>query len=69
MLYRVSSSKNKYQALLTSPISFYETSAGGYEFGALMWRTSDGCHNIDFEGALDAGHGYCCGSLPCDFSA
>ncbi|KAJ5752488.1 hypothetical protein N7520_009405 [Penicillium odoratum] len=50
-------------------VDFSETSSGGYEFHALMWRTSDGCHNIDFEGALDAGHGYCCGSLPCDFTA
>ncbi|KAJ5628229.1 hypothetical protein N7490_010457 [Penicillium lividum] len=50
-------------------VDFYETSPGGYEFTALMWRTSDGCHNIDFEGALSAGHGYCCGSLPCDFTA
>ncbi|KAJ6108582.1 hypothetical protein N7523_009905 [Penicillium sp. IBT 18751x] len=50
-------------------VSFHETSSGGYQFKALMWRTSDGCHNIDFQGALSAGHGYCCGSLPCDFSA
>ncbi|KAJ5634843.1 hypothetical protein N7528_002685 [Penicillium herquei] len=50
-------------------VDFYETSSGGYDFPALMWRTSDGCHNIDFEGAFDAGHGYCCGSLPCDFTA
>ncbi|KAJ5666873.1 hypothetical protein N7462_011282 [Penicillium macrosclerotiorum] len=50
-------------------IDFYETSPGGYDFTALMWRTSDGCHNINFEGALSAGHGYCCGSLPCDFTA
>ncbi|KAJ5663983.1 hypothetical protein N7507_004714 [Penicillium longicatenatum] len=50
-------------------IDFYETSPGGYNFEALMWRTSDGCHNIDFEGAFSAGHGYCCGSLPCDISA
>ncbi|KAJ5997287.1 hypothetical protein N7522_008947 [Penicillium canescens] len=51
------------------PVSFYETSPGGYGFNALMWRTNDGCHNINFEGALSAGHGWCCGSLPCDFTA
>ncbi|KAJ5748779.1 uncharacterized protein N7511_010475 [Penicillium nucicola] len=50
-------------------VIFHETSAGTYGFTAEMWRTSDGCHNIDFQGAFDAGHGYCCGSLPCDFSA
>ncbi|KAJ5928366.1 hypothetical protein N7466_007322 [Penicillium verhagenii] len=50
-------------------IYFVETTTGDYNFYALMWRTSDGCHNIDFEGAFSAGHGYCCGSLPCDFSA
>ncbi|KAJ5896425.1 uncharacterized protein N7473_005824 [Penicillium subrubescens] len=50
-------------------LQFSETSAGGYAFYASMWRTSDGCHNIDFQGALDSHHGYCCGSLPCDFSA
>ncbi|KAJ5286780.1 hypothetical protein N7478_002466 [Penicillium angulare] len=48
---------------------FSETSPGGYDFTAALWRTSDGCHNIDFNGAFSAGHGYCCGSLPCDFSA
>ncbi|CAI7575415.1 unnamed protein product [Penicillium manginii] len=48
---------------------FEETSPGGYGFGALVWRTSDGCHNIDFQGALNSGHGYCCGSLPCDITA
>ncbi|CEJ60717.1 hypothetical protein PMG11_09280 [Penicillium brasilianum] len=51
------------------PIRFHETSAGGYTFNAKMWRTSNGCHNIDFEGALDAHHVYCCGSLPRDFTA
>ncbi|KAJ5646739.1 hypothetical protein N7490_003111 [Penicillium lividum] len=50
-------------------VGFDETTVGDYNFNALMWRTSDGCHNIDFEGAFSAGHGYCCGSLPCDFSA
>ncbi|CEL09007.1 hypothetical protein ASPCAL12151 [Aspergillus calidoustus] len=45
------------------------TAPATYKFDALMWRTNDGCHNIDFQGALDAGHGYCCGSLPCDFTA
>jgi hypothetical protein len=49
--------------------SFEETSDGGYGFNALIWRTSNGCHNIDFKGALDAGHGYCCGSLPCYITA
>lgn len=49
--------------------SFNEDTPGGYYFSASLWRTSDGCHNIDFEGALSAGHGYCCGSLPCDISA
>jgi hypothetical protein len=48
---------------------FNEYTAGGYHFNARLWRTNDGCHNIDFEGALDAHHGYCCGSLPCDFTA
>jgi hypothetical protein len=47
-----------------------QTAGGGtYNFEATLWRTDDGCHNIDFLGALDAGHGYCCGSLPCDFTA
>ncbi|KAL2808060.1 hypothetical protein BJX63DRAFT_436447 [Aspergillus granulosus] len=49
--------------------SFHETSEGGYQFTANMWKTNDGCHNIDFLGALDANHGYCCGSLPCQFTA
>jgi hypothetical protein len=48
---------------------FDETSPGGYSFYAKLWKTSDGCHNIDFGGALGSGHGYCCGSLPCDISA
>ncbi|KAJ5907051.1 uncharacterized protein N7473_003967 [Penicillium subrubescens] len=42
---------------------------GSYSFNAHMWRTNDGCHNIDFDGALDAHHGYCCGKLPCAFTA
>ncbi|KAM0255680.1 hypothetical protein ACHAQJ_005524 [Trichoderma viride] len=50
-------------------VQFDETSAGGYDFYALLWKTSDGCHNIDFQGALGAGHGWCCGSLPCDLTA
>ncbi|KAJ0426201.1 hypothetical protein BJY00DRAFT_307698 [Aspergillus carlsbadensis] len=50
-------------------VNFSETSAGGYNFQAKVWRSNDGCHNIDFEGAFSAHHGYCCGSLPCDFSA
>lgn len=54
--------------VLTTP-SFVETSPGGYKFTARMWRTYDGCHNIDFDGALDAGHGWCCGKLPCDIKA
>jgi hypothetical protein len=49
--------------------SFVETSPGGYKFTARMWRTHDGCHNLDFDGALDAGHGWCCGKLPCDIKA
>ncbi|KAJ5766439.1 uncharacterized protein N7511_004055 [Penicillium nucicola] len=50
-------------------VYFEENSGGNYQFTAKLWRTSDGCHNIDFQGAFDAGHGYCCGSLPCDISA
>ncbi|KAL6891959.1 hypothetical protein GGI43DRAFT_387197 [Trichoderma evansii] len=50
-------------------VFFDEITPGGYSFYASLWKTSDGCHNIDFEGALSAGHGYCCGSLPCDISA
>ncbi|RFU79711.1 hypothetical protein TARUN_2517 [Trichoderma arundinaceum] len=50
-------------------VGFAETSPGGYDFTAYVWRTPDGCHNIDFKGAFDAGHGYCCGSLPCNLSA
>ncbi|CEJ54178.1 hypothetical protein PMG11_00499 [Penicillium brasilianum] len=50
-------------------ITFGEKSSGNYNFRASMWRTDDGCHNIDFQGGLDAHHGYCCGSLPCDFTA
>jgi hypothetical protein len=49
--------------------SFVENIAGGYNFNAHVWRTNDGCHNIDFLGYLDAGHGYCCGSLPCYLTA
>ncbi|KAJ5911666.1 uncharacterized protein N7473_000969 [Penicillium subrubescens] len=51
-------------------VTFGEAYGNGfYKFKASMWKTNDGCHNIDFQGALDAGHGYCCGSLPCDLSA
>ncbi|EAW13690.1 uncharacterized protein ACLA_044100 [Aspergillus clavatus NRRL 1] len=50
-------------------VQFTETSKGTYTFNAQLWRTSNGCHNIDFEGALDAHHGYCCGALPCDLAA
>ncbi|KAM0259019.1 hypothetical protein ACHAQJ_003518 [Trichoderma viride] len=50
-------------------IRFDETSPGGYDFTANIWRTSDGCHHIDFKGAFNAGQGYCCGSLPCDIGA
>ncbi|PNP48043.1 hypothetical protein TGAM01_v200423 [Trichoderma gamsii] len=50
-------------------VFFNEITPGGYYFYASLWRTSDGCHNIDFEGALSAGHGFCCGSLPCDLGA
>ncbi|KAI1370940.1 hypothetical protein F4677DRAFT_464640 [Hypoxylon crocopeplum] len=46
-----------------------ETSGGGYNFDAKFWQTSDGCENIDFEGALDSHHGYCCGGTPCDIAA
>ncbi|UKZ95521.1 uncharacterized protein TrAFT101_010356 [Trichoderma asperellum] len=48
---------------------FGEDTPGGYDFYALMWETDDGCYNINFQGALSAGHGWCCGSLPCDFTA
>ncbi|KAL6892314.1 hypothetical protein GGI43DRAFT_430081 [Trichoderma evansii] len=44
-------------------------SAGHYSFSSLVWRSSDGCHHIDFQGDLDSHAGYCCGSLPCDISA
>lgn len=57
-----------YSEMLKLWNSFYETSPGGYNFNGKMWRTSDGCHNIDFLGSLGSGHGFCCGSLPCDFS-
>ncbi|KAL7914260.1 hypothetical protein GGI35DRAFT_439781 [Trichoderma velutinum] len=50
-------------------VQFDETTPGGYDFGAFLWKTNDGCHNIDFQGSLDAGHGYCCGSLPCSLTA
>ncbi|KAL2811890.1 hypothetical protein BJX63DRAFT_398003 [Aspergillus granulosus] len=50
-------------------IFFWEVSEGDYDFTAKMWRADDGCHHIDFKNALDAHHGYCCGSLPCNFSA
>ncbi|GFP59447.1 hypothetical protein TASIC1_0013014300 [Trichoderma asperellum] len=50
-------------------VFFGEDTPGGYDFYALMWETDDGCYNIDFQGALSAGHGWCCGSLPCDFTA
>lgn len=48
-------------------LSFEGTSPGGYGFGANVWRTSDNCYNIDFKGALDSVHCYCCGS--CDTTA
>ncbi|KAL6903268.1 hypothetical protein GGI43DRAFT_401608 [Trichoderma evansii] len=49
--------------------SFVEDT-GGYTFNASLWQTSDGCYNIDFEGAFSgAGHGYCCDGLPCDIGA
>ncbi|KAL7948050.1 hypothetical protein V8C42DRAFT_316518 [Trichoderma barbatum] len=50
-------------------VLFVETSPGGYRFAADLWKTSDGCHNINFNGAFDAGHGWCCGSLPCNLQA
>ncbi|KAJ6085225.1 hypothetical protein N7499_004854 [Penicillium canescens] len=50
-------------------VYFQEVSGGNYQFSTKVWRTNDGCHNIDFLGAFDAGHGYCCGSLPCNISA
>ncbi|RFU24879.1 hypothetical protein B7463_g11463, partial [Scytalidium lignicola] len=47
-----------------------ETSKGGYNWNAEFWQTSDGCHNINFEGAFGgAGHGYCCGGAPCNIGA
>jgi hypothetical protein len=47
--------------------SFVETSPGGYDFDARVWKTKDGCYNIDFDDAFGgAGHGWCCGQLPCD---
>ncbi|KAL3439792.1 hypothetical protein BJX65DRAFT_315413 [Aspergillus insuetus] len=49
--------------------SFIEQTPGVYNYAAKIWRTDDGCHNIDFNGYLDAHHGYCCGSLPCDIWA
>ncbi|KAJ5372855.1 hypothetical protein N7517_004861 [Penicillium concentricum] len=50
---------------------FFQEESGdkSYYFSARLWRTTNGCHNIDFLGALDAHHGYCCGSLPCDIAA
>jgi hypothetical protein len=48
---------------------FFEVRGAAYNPIVNMWRTDDGCHNIDFLGALDAYHGYCCGPLPCDFTA
>ncbi|KAL7927158.1 hypothetical protein ACQKWADRAFT_99681 [Trichoderma austrokoningii] len=67
---------SKYSAQLDGGFSSYgkevffvETTPGSYDFSASLWRTSDGCHNIDFQGAFGANHGYCCGSLPCNFSA
>ncbi|KAK4212298.1 hypothetical protein QBC37DRAFT_425212 [Rhypophila decipiens] len=50
------------------PVICRETSPGGYNFNAQFWQTSDGCDNIDFEGALDSHHEYCCGGAPCDIS-
>ncbi|KAH8124907.1 hypothetical protein ACSS6W_005149 [Trichoderma asperelloides] len=49
-------------------VGFVETSPGGYNWSASVWQTSDGCFNIDFQGAFGAGHEYCCGGLPCDLS-
>ncbi|KAK3322955.1 hypothetical protein B0H66DRAFT_639273 [Apodospora peruviana] len=46
-----------------------ETSPGGYNFNVQYWQTSDGCENVDFLGALDAHHGWCCGGVPCDIGA
>ncbi|PTB39917.1 uncharacterized protein TrAFT101_005045 [Trichoderma asperellum] len=48
---------------------FREDSGGSYNFHSKVWRSADGCHHIDFQGGLDAHEGWCCGSLPCDFSA
>ncbi|PON30905.1 hypothetical protein TGAM01_v200325 [Trichoderma gamsii] len=50
-------------------ISFVETSDGDYSWNASVWVTSDGCFNIDFQGAFGVGHGYCCGGFPCNLSA
>ncbi|KAL7901046.1 hypothetical protein HDV63DRAFT_364866 [Trichoderma sp. SZMC 28014] len=60
-----------FSGCVSSPCSvgFGETSPGGYNFNALLWRSSDGCHHIDFQGALDSHSGSCCGSLPCDIGA
>jgi hypothetical protein len=54
---------------LSSVTRFIEQTPGVYNYAAKIWRTDDGCHNIDFNGYLDAHHGYCCGSLPCDIWA
>jgi hypothetical protein len=56
-------------SFLSSVTRFIEQTPGVYNYAAKIWRTDDGCHNIDFNGYLDAHHGYCCGSLPCDIWA
>ncbi|KAI0123324.1 hypothetical protein BJ170DRAFT_687339 [Xylariales sp. AK1849] len=53
---------------LPTAVSCRETSPGGYNFNAKFWQTSDGCNNIDFEGAFNLGHEWCCGGAPCDLS-
>ncbi|KAK3321872.1 hypothetical protein B0H66DRAFT_552842 [Apodospora peruviana] len=46
-----------------------ETSPGGFNFFVQYWHTNDGCNNLDFQGALDSHHGWCCGGTPCDIGA
>ncbi|KAL6908792.1 hypothetical protein GGI43DRAFT_429610 [Trichoderma evansii] len=69
--YEVQDLHDGFSGCVSTPCSveFYETSSGGYNFPALLWRSSDGCHHIDFQGALGSGAGYCCGSLPCNIGA
>ncbi|KAF3404534.1 hypothetical protein DPV78_002044 [Talaromyces pinophilus] len=51
-------------------ITCYETSPGGYNFPIQYWKTSDGCQNINFEGAFGgAGHGWCCDPTSCSLTA